>query len=72
RILGIWRKSWGTYQNPRFHTVECTSLLVEASYQLPKIQGLSIKAEFAADHGQLYGNNTAGAITLSYRGNLTF
>ena len=72
RILGSWRKSWGTYQNPRFHTVECTSILVEATYKLPKIQGLSIKAEFAADHGQLYGNNTAGALTLSYRGNLTF
>lgn len=68
RILASWRKAWGTYQMPRLHTVESTCFLIEATYKIKTVPGLSVKGEFAADFGRFYGDNVAGAVTVSYRG----
>ncbi len=68
RFLCSWRKSWGTYTKPLLHTQECTSFLIEAKYDIKAVKGLSVKGEFSADFGRLYGNNVGGAFTISYRG----
>ena len=72
RILGSWRKSWGTYRLPLLHTKECTSIMLEATYRVKSVKGLSIKGEFAADFGSLYGDNVGGAVTIFYRGVFDF
>lgn len=72
RVLGSWRKSWGTYSAPHLTPIEGTSFMVEATYKLKSVKGLSIKGEFAADFGDLYGDNVAGAVTVSYQGLFNF
>ena len=72
RVLGSWRKSFGTYNAPLLTPQECTSFMVEARYKIKSVKGLSIKGEFAADFGKLYGDNVGGAVTVSYQGLFNF
>ena len=68
RVLASYRKSWGNAVIPRLHTVETTSLLLEAGYKVPEIPGLSLKAQMAMDFGDLYGDNFGACVTISYNG----
>ena len=71
RLLASYRKSWGTPQFPRVKPADDTSMMVEAQYAPKSIPGLGFKAQFAFDHGSLYGNNTGALLCVSYHGNLT-
>jgi hypothetical protein len=45
--------------------------MAEAKWDTP-IKGMSVKGQFAFDRGSLLGDNTGGAITITYRGALAF
>ena len=68
RLLGGYRKSWGTDLVPLIDPETDTSFMAEVTYNVPQIKGLKINAQLALDHGKLYGNNTGGCVTVSYRG----
>ncbi len=68
RLLGSWRKSWGTYGAPRLIPRECTSLMVETKYAVPNVDGLKLKAQLAFDDGRLYGDNFGAMLSVTYSG----
>jgi len=71
RILGSYRKCWGTPGILRAESVHDTSMLFEATYSPARVKGLAVKAQFAFDRGSLYGDATGGLLSVTYRGNLT-
>lgn len=70
RVLGGYRKSWGAGYQPVVDPAGDTSMLFEASYRMPRINGLLLKAQAAFDKGTLYGDNFGACLTISYRGAL--
>ena len=68
RVLGGYRKSWGSGYVPVVDPAADTSVMVEASYRMPRVAGLSIKAQVACDKGKLYGDNFGASLTVAYRG----
>lgn len=63
-----YRKSWGTPYIPLSQTRSATSTMLELSYDCPFAPGLSVKAQFGTDRGELVGDNTGGLVTISYNG----
>ncbi|HBC22257.1 MAG TPA: hypothetical protein DC009_09405 [Porphyromonadaceae bacterium] len=72
RLLVSHRTSWGTPFIPLPHRRHDTSMMAEATWQVPSVPGLSLTGAFAFDHGKLYGNNTGASISVQYSGSLTF
>lgn len=68
RILGSYRKSWGNGSMPLITPVSSTSFMAEAEWTIPAVKGLSLKGQFAFDHGTLLGNNTGACVTMRYVG----
>lgn len=68
RILGSWRKGWGDGRYPTTTTRETTSVMLEGIYTVAKIPGLRVKAQFAFDAGNMFGNNVGGCVSVSYSG----
>ena len=72
RVLGGWRKGWGTYNTPMNPSRYDTSFMVEASWRPRFLNGLTFHLQGAMDHGTIYGNNLGAFVSASYHGNLTF
>lgn len=70
RVLGGYRKSWGSGYVPVVDAAGDTSVLLEASYKIPQVKGLVVKAQLAFDKGELYGDNFGASLTVTYRGAL--
>lgn len=70
RLLGGYRRSWGTCLIPFAAPRDNTSFLVEASYRIPRVEGLSVKGAFSLDHGELLGNRAGGLLTIKYAGKI--
>lgn len=70
RLLGAWRKSWGTPIVPFLHTRETTSMMAEVAYYSPHIKGLWGKGQVAFDSGSLYGRNFGVCFSIGYTGKI--
>lgn len=68
RLMGSYRKSWGSMVQPVTPAVAATSLMAEATYTPRSIDGLQCKAQIALDRGDLYGNNVGALLTITYHG----
>ena len=68
RLMGSYRKAWGTPSIPRAGSVDDFSMMLEATC---RFNALTLKAQAAFDTGSLYGDNVGGLISLSYHGNFT-
>lgn len=66
-----WRRSLGTPFLPRVRRLSATSLMLAASYSLPRVQGLRLSAALAIDAGTLYPASSGLMATLEYSGVLT-
>lgn len=66
RAMISYRKAWGNGYIPVAKSLHSTSVMIEASYRLPQVNGLAVKAAFGLDHGTLLGNNSGGLLSLSY------
>lgn len=66
RILASFRKSWGDGRIPRSHAVDCTSWMIEGSYHLPPVPGLSVNLQLAMDRGNMLGNRFGTLVTFRY------
>ena len=63
-----YRKSWGTPFIPLTNTRSATSMMIECTYDFPKIDGLSVRTQFGMDRGELLGKNIGGLVSISYSG----
>lgn len=70
RVLVSWRRSWGSYSRPRTATADVTSFMLEGTYHMPKIPGLTLKGQIAFDKGDLIGDNFGVLFGVSYSGSL--
>ena len=72
RMLGGWRRGWGTHGSPLNPSQYDTSLMIEASWRPRFLSGLTFHIQGAMDRGTIYGNNLGALVSASYHGNLTF
>lgn len=72
RLLGGYRRSWGTPFYPLTGSVSTTSMMLDASYDVSRIKGLTVGVQAAFDHGKLYGDNAGALVSVRYTGNLKF
>ena len=83
RVMASRRAAWGTTLMPMTKATS-TSLLAEATYSPAQLNGLSIKAMLATDHGNLglsdvggqgatrnQKTNVGGLLSITYSGNFT-
>ena len=70
RLMGSYRKAWGTPMLPRAGSVDDFSIMLETSYH----EGYNwvFKAQVAMDRGTLYGNNWGAMLGISYSGAFNF
>ena len=67
RVLGGYRRSWGTPDIPRTHVADDTSLMVEGVYKHTCRRGnLTVSAAIAMDRGKLLGNTFGALVSVKY------
>jgi hypothetical protein len=72
RAMFSHQSAWGSGRYPVAHPLKSNSLMVEASWQADCVlQGLSMRAQLAADFGKLRGDNVGVSLAVRYAGNLT-
>ena len=65
-----WEKGYGTYEDPFYHPMDATSILLEATYRMPETSVLnrfSVTLAYGADFGDLLGDNSGFQATLKYK-----
>ena len=70
RLMGSYRKAWGTPLIPRAVSVDDFSMMLEARYHT--FRGWAFTAQVAMDRGTLYGNNFGAMLGISYAGAFNF
>ncbi len=73
RLMGSYRKAWGTPIIPRAGSVDDFSMALDIRYH-PGYQfmGWAFNATVAIDRGKLYGNNWGGMLGITYSGSFNF
>lgn len=66
RALFSYRTSWGTPFLPAPEKRHDTSMMVEASYAVPGVPGLSVAGALAFDAGSLYDDNFGALLKVKY------
>ena len=77
RLLGSYRKAWGTPLLPRVGSVDDFSMMAEVSFTPWRWRSCfygpwTMTAALAMDRGKLYGNNWGGMLGITYRGAFNF
>ena len=73
RLMGSYRKAWGTPLLPRTGSADDFSMALNIQYHPGKeLMGWMINATMAMDRGNLYGNNWGGMLGITYSGNFNF
>lgn len=77
RLLGSYRKAWGTPLLPRVGSVDDFSMMAEVSFTPWRWRSCfygpwTMTAAVAMDHGKLYGNNWGGMLGITYSGAFNF
>ncbi len=68
RVLYTHQQSWGTYDTPLLNPQKANYLLVELGYKPKWLEGLSLRASYGMNRGQLLGNSHGAMLTLAYKG----
>ena len=71
RMMGSYRKAWGTPILPRVGSVDDFSMAIQVNYLPWRFLGLrhiDLNATVAIDRGKLYGNNWGAQLGISYSG----
>ena len=73
RLMGAYRKAWGTPIIPRAGSVDDFSMALDIRYHLGyQFMGWALNATVAIDRGKLYGNNWGGMLGITYSGSFNF
>ena len=70
RLMGSYRKAWGTPIIPRAGSVDDFSMMLATDYKF--YRNWCLTAQVAMDHGTLYGNNFGACLGISYSGAFNF
>lgn len=68
RAMAGYRKGWGDGRIPVAHAATDFSAMVEASWRMPWLDGLTATVQLAIDRGSLLGDRAGGALSLTYQG----
>lgn len=71
RVLGGYRKGWGSGYVPAFESTHTTSMMAEVQYSSERVEGLSITAQVGFDTGTMLGDRVGGSVGLRYCGDFT-
>lgn len=66
RVLYTHVRSLGTYFKPLPDPQYANALLLEATYHLPKVPGLSFTAAYGHNDGEIYGKSNGAMLTVAY------
>ena len=72
RLMGSYRKAWGTPIIPRAGSVDDFSMMLEVKRIFLGQRNLVASGSIAMDRGSLYGNNFGVQVGITYSGNLNF
>ena len=72
RLMGSYRKAWGTPIIPRAGSVDDFSMMLEVKRIFLNQRNLVVSGSIAMDRGTLYGDNFGAKIGITYSGNLNF
>ena len=73
RLLGSYRKAWGTPIIPRAGSVDDFSMALSIQYHPGyKYLGWMFNATLAMDRGKLYGNNWGAMLGITYSSTFNF
>lgn len=73
RAMASYRRFYGRLAAPAVKTTHDFSAMVEASWRLPQVPGLTLNAQIAFDCGNsTYGNNFGALISVNYSGIFNF
>lgn len=67
RLLGGYRKGWGTYSVPYINSRETTSMMAELCWIPDFFNKVSLKGQFAFDKGEFYGDNHGVMFSITYK-----
>ena len=71
KVMGGYRKGWGSPRTPRGVAVDDTSWMVEGSYRPAiKNENITVTAQVAMDRGTMYGNTLGALLTVKYNLNI--
>lgn len=68
RLLGSYRTGWGDSRYPTAAQAHDFSMMLEASYTIPRVAGLNVSAQLAFDSGNIYGDCFGACVSLKYTG----
>lgn len=68
RIMSSYTRHWGSFVDPLVNPEDVTSVMLELSHTLRKLQGWQFTGALAADCGSLIGDNIGGMITIRKSG----
>lgn len=71
RLLGGYKKGWGSGYIPSVESTHNTSLMAEVGYTSDRVEGLSISAQVGFDTGTMLGDHVGGSIGIRYCGDFT-
>lgn len=66
-----YREAWGSGYVPRMRKVHDTSASIETAWQMPSVNGLTLKGAVAMDRGDIFGNNFGVMVSLVYKGRIS-
>lgn len=72
RLLASYRKAFGTSYIPRRSPADDTSVMAEATWRVAQVPGLTLRAQFGIDRGDIYGNNCGALVSVTYQGFFNF
>ena len=72
RLLASYRKAFGTSYIPRRSPADNTSVMAEATWRVAQVPGLTLRAQFGIDRGDIYGNNCGALVSVTYQGFFNF
>jgi hypothetical protein len=72
RAMFSHQSAWGVARYPVAHASKSNSAMLEATWSADRIvKGLTVRAQVAADFGELRGDNVGAQLLVKYTGNLT-
>lgn len=68
RLMGGYRKGYGTIRQPVTYVTHDTSVMAEVTYRFADVKGLSINGQVAFDCGNMLGDRCGVCVGVSYNG----
>ena len=68
RLMGGYRKGYGTINQPLTHTVDDASVMAEVDWRVHSVPGLALKGRVGFDAGSMLGDRFGVSVGVTYSG----